>query len=173
VIDEGRLMIGAEGLGAEAGHMIMVINGRITDLEKEAAGLAIARKAVARLEAGETSRITEMVNGTLSLVTAKTVGDAAAQGDPLAVDVIRGAGYLIGLGIVSLMHLFNPEVVVIGGGVSHTGELLFAPMREAIQQYTMDPSYYENVPIVPAALGDNVALIGAAALVTTRGGSSF
>lgn len=173
VIDEGRLMIGAEGLGAEAGHMIMVINGKITDLEKEAAGPAIARKAAARIQAGEKSRITELVNGSLDLVTAKTVGDAAAEGDPLAIDVLQKAGYLIGLGIVSLMHLFNPEVVVIGGGVSKTGELLFAPMREAIQQYTMDSSYYENVSIIPAALGDNVALIGAAALVTTVGGTSL
>jgi glucokinase len=173
VIDEGHLIIGAEGLGAECGHMIMVVNGKITDLEKEAAGPAIARKAVERIKTGEPSRIIDMVNGDLTQVTAKIVGDAAADGDPLAVDAIRNAGYMIGLGIVSLMHLFNPEIVVIGGGVTHTGDLLFAPMHDAIKEYTMDPSYHENVPIVPAALGDNVALIGAAALVTTRGGSSL
>jgi glucokinase len=104
-------------------------------------------------------------------VTAKIVGEAAAQGDALAIEMIRQAGRMVGLGIVSLMHLFNPQVVVIGGGVSKTGELLFAPMREAVRQYTLDPAYCEHVPIVPAALGDNVALVGAAALVTTRGGS--
>ena len=77
---------------------------------------------------------------------------------------------MVGLGIVSLM-LFNPEIVVVGGGVTKTGELLFGPMREVVRPYTIDPAYHEQVPIVPAALGDNVALIGAAALVATRGGS--
>ncbi len=172
VIDEGRLLIGTEGLGAEAGHMILVINGKPSTLEKEAAGPAIARKAVARLEAGAVSSIREMVNGDLSRVTAQTVGLAAGQGDELAVELIHEAGTLIGYGITSLMHLFNPQVFVIGGGVTKTGDLLFEPMREAPKKYTLDRAYWEHVPIVPAALGDNVALIGAAALVLTRGGIS-
>ena len=67
--------------------------------------------------------------------------------------------------------MFNPQIVVIGGGVSNTGELLFAPLREAVAEHVLDPAYCEDVPIVQAALGDNVALIGAAALVATRGGS--
>lgn len=173
VIDEGRLIIGTDGLGAEAGHMILVVNGRISSLEKEAAGPAIARKARERLRLGEPSLISEIVNGSLESVTAKIVGQAAAQGDALAVELLYNAGYTIGLGIVSLMHLFNPQVIVIGGGVSKTGDLLFEPMRAAVREHTLDPAYWENVPIVQAALGDDVALIGAAALVTTRGGISL
>lgn len=171
VIDDGHLLVGAHGLGAEAGHMIMLVNGQVSTLEKEAAGPAIARKAVARLRAGEPSIIRSMVNDDLTLITSMIVGLAAAQGDPLAIELIQHSGRLVGLGIVSLMHLFNPEIVVVGGGVSKTGELLFGPMRAVVRQYTIDPAYHEAVPIVPAALGDNVALIGAAALVVTRGGS--
>jgi glucokinase len=171
VIDEGRLIIGTEGLGAEAGHIIMCVNDKVTTLEREAAGPAIARKAIERLHAGEKSQILDLVGGDLTQVTAAVVGQAAGDGDPLAVELINNAGYMVGLGIVSLMHLFNPQVIVVGGGVTKAGDLLFEPMREVVKKYTLDRAYWENVPIVPAALGDNVALIGAAALVTTRGGN--
>lgn len=170
VIDEGRLVIGAEGLGAEAGHMVMLVGDRVSTLEKEAAGPAIARKAIARLQAGATSIITERVSD-LNEITAKVVGEAAAKGDAFAIEQIAEAGRLVGLGLVTLMHLFNPQVIVVGGGVTKTGDLLFEPMRAAVREYVLDQSYCEHVPIIPPALGDNVALIGAAALVTTKGGS--
>lgn len=170
IIDEGRLIIGAQGLGAEAGHMILLVGDRISTLEKEAAGPAIARKAIARLKAGARSIITERVDD-LQQITAKVIGQAAAEGDPFAVEQIAEAGRLVGLGLVTLMHLFNPEVIVVGGGVTKTGELLFEPMRAAVREHVLDSAYCDGVPIIPAALGDDVALIGAAALVTTRGGS--
>lgn len=170
VIDEGHLLIGTQGLGAEAGHMIMLVDDRISTLEKEAAGPAIARKAVARLKAGAQSILTERVSD-LSMLTAKAIGEAAIEGDAFAVDQITEAGRLVGLGLVTLMHLFNPQVIVVGGGVTKTGDLLYEPMRAAVQQHTLDRAYWEHVPIIPPALGDNVALIGAAALVTTKGGS--
>jgi glucokinase len=173
IIDDGHLVLGASGLGAEAGHMILLVDGQVTDLEEEAAGPAIAEKAIQQLEAGAESRIRALVAGDLERVTAKVVGQAAAEGDSLAIELIERAGFLVGLGIVSLMHLFNPQIVVVGGGVSKTGELLFGPMRQAVEQYALDPAYCERVPIVPAGLGDDVALIGAAALVSTRGGSSL
>jgi glucokinase len=171
IIDNGRLLVGSQGLGAEAGHMIMVVDGEVLDLEQAAAGPAIARQAVARLKRGTKSSIPDLVGGRLDDMTAKIVGEAAASGDALAIEVIERAGYLIGLGIVSLLHVLNPQIVVVGGGVTNTGELLFAPMRKAVKEHVLDPAYYEHVPIVQAALGDNVALIGAAALVTTRGGT--
>jgi len=170
VIDEGRLLIGAQGLGAEAGHMIMVVGDRISTLEKEAAGPAIARKAIARLQAGAQSILLERVSD-LNDLTAKLIGEAATDGDPFAIEQIAEAGHLVGLGLVTLMHLFNPQVIVVGGGVTKTGDLLFEPMRAAVREHTLDQAYWQNVPIIPAALGDNVALIGAAALVTTKGGS--
>lgn len=172
IIDDGHLVLGAGGLGAEAGHMTLVVDGEVTSLEKVAAGPAIARQAVKHLKAGENSTIHDLVAGNLDEVTAKVVGTAAAEGDPLAIELIERAGFLVGLGIVTLMHLFNPQIIVVGGGVSKTGELLFEPMRQAIHQHVLDPAYYEHVPIVPAALGGDVALVGAAALVRTRGGSS-
>lgn len=170
IIDDGHLLVGAQGLGAEAGHMLMVVNGEVLDIEQVASGTAIARQAVARLRAGEPTAIRATVGDDLDSVTARIVGQAAAEGDPLALELIERAGFMVGLAVTSLLHVFNPQIVVIGGGVSNAGELLFAPLRKAVAEHVLDPAYYEKVPIVQAALGDNVALIGAGALVTTQGG---
>jgi glucokinase len=171
VITDGRMLLGKDGLGAEVGHMVMLVDGaRASTLEKEAAGPALARQARARIEAGETSMIREMVEGDLSRITGKTVGDAATAGDVLALSIIQRAGRLIGMGITTLLHLFNPEVITIGGGVSKVGNLLFDPMNEAIRETSLDRAYWEDLRIVPAVLGDNVSIYGAAALVLTRGG---
>lgn len=170
MICDGKMLLGTGGLAAEAGHIIMLVGDRVSTLEKEAAGPALARKARARIEAGEKSVMREIVKGHLDDMSGATVGLAVEQGDKLALDIVREAGRVIGLGMVSLLHLFNPEILVFGGGVSNIGEPLFAPMREAIQQYCIDRAYWENLRIVPAALGENVSLIGAAALVATQGG---
>jgi len=170
-IDNGHLVVGAEGLAGEAGHMTMIVNDEVMDLERAASGTAIAREAVERLKAGADSSIRALVNDDMDAVTSKLVGEAAQDGDALALELIEQSGYRVGLGIVSLMHIFNPQIVVVGGGVSNVGDLLFEPMRRAVREHVLDPMYCERVPIVPASLGDNVALIGAAALVSTRGGS--
>jgi glucokinase len=171
IIDNGRLVVGAHGLGGEAGHMMMVVNDQVLDLEQAASGTAIARQARQRLQDGAESRIRDQVGDKLDDVTARIVGDAAQAGDALAVELIGRAGFMVGLGIASLLHIFNPQIVVVGGGVTKTGDLLFGPMRQAVEQHVLDPDYCHNLPIVHAALGDDVALIGAAALVRTRGGS--
>jgi glucokinase len=148
----------------------MVADGQPSTLEKEAAGPALARKARARLEKGEKSTISDMVGGDLDQISGATVGKAAQAGDALALDIVRTAGKMVGLGMVSLLHLFNPEILVFGGGVSLLGDLLFDPMRDAIQTYCIDSAYWRDLRIEPAALGENVSVIGAASLVVTRGG---
>ena len=72
--------------------------------------------------------------------------------------------------MVTLLHLFNPEILVFGGGVSAVGDLLFQPMHEAIEKYAIDSSYWSDLKIEQAQLGENVSVVGAAALVTTKGG---
>jgi glucokinase len=170
IISDGRLLLGKGGLAAEVGHMVMVVDGQVTDLEQEAAGPALARQARARIESGEKSLIHELVNGDLTKTSGKMVGQAAEAGDALALEIVRRGGRILGLGIVTLLHLFNPEIIVIGGGVSKLGELLFAPMREAYQQHSIDPAYWSDLRIERSVLGDNVSIVGAAALVSTRGG---
>lgn len=170
MIIDGKMLLGKVGLAAEAGHIVMVVDDRVTSWEKEASGPALAHKARARIEAGEESMIPDLVHGQFADITGATIGRAAQQGDPLALDIVREGGRIVGLGLVSLLHLFNPEIVVIGGGVSNLGDLLFAPMWEAIRANCLDKSYWQDLRIERAALGENVSIIGAACLVLTQGG---
>lgn len=171
LIVDGQMLLGKEGLGAEAGHIPMIVEeGKVSSLEEEAAGPAIAEKIVARIKAGESSIVSKLVDGDLLKVDAKIVGQAAEQGDTVAIEQIQYAGRIVGLGIVTLLHLFNPEIIVIGGGVSKTGDLLFKPMWKAIRETVIDDAYIKNLKIEKADLGDDVALVGAAALVATDGG---
>jgi glucokinase len=170
VIVDGRLLLGKDGLAAEVGHIIMLVDGEVSTLEKQAAGPAMARQARAKIAAGEKSVIRDMVHGKLEQISGKIVGEAAWAGDKVAQAIVQRAGMIVGCGVASLLHTFNPEIVVFGGGVSTIGDLLFDPMREAIEKYSIDRAYWRNLRLEPATLGENVSIVGAGALVVTKGG---
>lgn len=173
IIADGRLLLGRGGLAAEAGHLPILLEGdRVSTVEEECAGPDMANQARNRLLAGEPSMIADLVDGDLSKITGSTVGQAAQNGDPMALSIVRRSGMVLGLCVVSLLHLFNPEIIVIGGGVSNLGDLIFDPLRETVKKYIRDEEYIRDVPILHAALGDDVSIIGAAALVPTKGGVS-
>lgn len=172
IIYDGRLILGKIGLAAEAGHIPLVVNGQVSSLEKEAAGPALARQARARIESGEASLLSEMVQGDLSRIDARLVGEAAHRGDVLARSIVDRCGFMVGLGIVSLLHVFNPEIIVIGGGVSYIGDVLFDRIRATVEKHVIDEAYVRDLRIVPAQLADDVSIIGSAALVLTHGGQS-
>ena len=172
VISDGRLVSGRDGLAAELGHIpIIVEKDRVSSIELEAAGPAIARRVKAALANGAQSSLTELAGGDWERIDARLVGAAAAQGDPLAIGSLAYAGRIIGMAIVTALLLFNPELVVVGGGVTKTGELLFAPLRQAVADHILDGAFVKDLRIEAAALGDDVALVGAAALVATAGGN--
>lgn len=171
IVVDGRMLLGKHGYAAEVGHMPITVAGQVTTYEKEIAGPGLARKARARIAAGETSIMSELVEGKLDAINGGTVGSAALQGDALALDIVTRAGSLLGLCVAGLLLVFNPEVVVFGGGVIYgVGDLMLKPMREAVEQHIIDDAYYKNVRYAVAELGENVSVIGAGALVTTRGG---
>lgn len=168
VISGGRLLTGSRGFAAELGHMTIDLNGpkcncgSIGCLEMMASGTAIARFAVEALSGGAASAITGLAGGDPAKVTARTVAQAARSGDRVALDVLRTAATNMGVGLVNLVHIFNPEIIVLGGGVSQSGDILFPTVREVVAERIM-PDY--SVRIEPAALGDDCGLLGAAALV--------
>ena len=170
MICDGRLVLGESGLGAEAGHMIMLVEDRVSSLEEEAAGPDMAAQAVAQIKNGRSSQISDLVDGDLDKVNGKTVGDAAKAGDELALEIVQRAGKIFGLGIINLLLLFNPSIVVIGGGVANLGDLIFDPMNEAIRKYTIDSAYWRDLKIVAPKFGEDVSIYGAAVLVPTKGG---
>lgn len=171
IIIDGRLLLGREGLAAEAGHIVVDVDGeRVWTFEKESSGTALGRKARERVKAGAQSLMLELAGGDVEKITGKTVSEAADRGDSEAIDLIERVGFMAGLSIVSLLHLFNPEIIVFGGPVSKLGERLFGPMRAAIEQHCLTADYWRDLKYAFAALGENVSVVGAGVLVLTHGG---
>ncbi len=167
VITGGKLLLGTCGFAAEVGHMTIDINGprcncgNIGCLETLASGTAIARFAAEGLSRGEKSSIAELVAGDYTKITAEIVEKAAKSGDTMAKAIMDMAGTNLGVGVVNLVHIFNPELVVIGGGVSKAGDLIFEPVRRVVAKRVMRDI---SVRITASALGDNPGLLGAVAL---------
>lgn len=166
IIVDDRLLLGARGVAGEPGHMTIDLAGRRCNcgnygcLETLASGTAIAREAAAALAAGRPSAL----GAPQTTPTAAAVAAAALAGDPLAVEVMERAARAMGVGIVNLLHLFDPRLVVVGGGVSHSGETWWGALRAEVERRAM-PIYRQGLQIVPAALGDDAGLYGAAAMV--------
>ena len=168
VIVDGKLLIGSHGYGAELGHNSIMHDGprcgcgNYGCIEALASGTAIARMAREALERGERSIIASIAEGDPSRITARVVAEAAQAGDALAREIYRQAGYYLGVGIVNFLYTFDPTVVVLGGGVTKAGPLLFDPVIETVRKRAPQ-AYWEHCAIVPAALGDDVGLMGALA----------
>ncbi|MGQ9780581.1 MAG: ROK family protein [Bacillota bacterium] len=163
----GRIHHGRDDGAGEVGHMTVLPDGprcgcgRRGCWEALASGTAIARAMVEALAEGRKSRVLELAGGDPSAVDAALVARAAREGDALAREVLERAFYYLAVGIVNLIHLLNPEAVVIGGGVAKMGEELFGPVRRMVAERAY-PAMVRDLPIVPAALGDRAGVIGAA-----------
>jgi len=168
IIIDGRLYHGPSGSAGEMGHMTIDVNGlkctcgNIGCLETLVSGPVIAEEARKRLAQGEKSAILEMMAGGIEDVTAEEIGAAARSGDSLALDIVTKAATYLGVGLVNLVNIFNPQMIIIGGGVGKLGELLLDPARRIVQERAFRVSA-EVVRIVPAELGDEAGVCGAAA----------
>ena len=155
----GQLFTGWQGLAIEPGHIkFMALDGKIYSLEALASGTGIGRMAREKLTAVDTPSSLRQV----ATVDGKAVGEAALEGDALALEVINEAGRWLGLGLVAMVHLFNPQVIVIGGSVANLGQLIFAPARQTLADLLIDPLFNHADLLKVAALGDDVCLTGAA-----------
>jgi glucokinase len=172
----GRLYRGANGTAGEIGHLIVDPDGPLCHcgnrgcLEAMASGTAIARQAREAVARGDATELRRLA-GRPGEITAVAVAEAAQAGDHLSAELYRMAGVRIGLVLSNFMALLNPAMIVVGGGVSKTGDLLFRPLREAIAARVY-PRPSRSVTLVPAALGDNVGIIGAAALIFHAAGQA-
>ncbi len=168
LILDGALYHGATGIAAELGHISIEANGRRCNcgnygcLEAYASGPAIATRAREALGGDEQSLLPTMVNGDLSRITAQTVYEAAEQGDQVARDVVRDTAQFLGVGVASLVNIFNPEVVVIAGGVTHAGEALFEPLRAEVRRRAFKAAT-SVCRIVPGQLPGTAGVAGAIA----------
>jgi glucokinase len=130
-------------------------------------GRAIAREAVRRISEGEGSLLTEMVGGDLRSITAERVAAAVERGDPLAREVLDRAAHYLGVGLVNVVNIFNPEMIVIGGGMAEMGGLLIAPAEKMARERSFSISS-RAVKVVAARLGNEAGVYGAAAYAMER-----
>jgi glucokinase len=166
VIAGERLLLGRKGMAAEIGHMIVDPNGPVCNCgnhgcwEAFAAGTALAREAKAALTVNPDSLLHAWAEA--GPVGAREVIDAAQQGDSLAQRLVENEAEWLGIGIVALLHLYSPERIAIGGGLANALPLFLPQIEQTIRTRAMPP--FRDVPVVPAALGDNAGVIGAGSL---------
>ena len=172
LITEGLLVRGASGSAGEIGHMTIHLEGRRCGcgnrgcLEAYASGPNIAARAREGLEAGSTSILGDLVDGDLSRITAATIYDALVRGDAYAHEIMRDTGRYLGVGIANLVNLFNPEMVVVVGGVTRAERHLFDPLRAEVRERAF-ASAVDACTIVPGALPETAGVIGAAGIYLT------
>ena len=168
LIINGELFTGKNGLAIEPGHVkYRGPDGGIYSLQDFASGPGMARLASIMLA----QRTEPSVLRDVSEITGKGVGDAACAGDGLALTVIQEAGWWLGLGLVNVAHMLNPEVIVLGGSVINLGDLILEPARQVMREYVIAPEFYHDDLLRVAHLGDDVCLIGAAAYANQRSSS--
>lgn len=175
IIANGEMVTGATGHAGEMGHITVRPGAQKCNVgcdgcfEGNASGPAIARMAAARISSGEKSSLSRAANGDLSRITGRMVFDAVAAGDALAKSVIDLTIDNIGLGLASLLNVFDPEAMVIGGGVVDGLKPQYARVEESVLRHSL-PHYRDRgaVPLSVTTLGDDVSLIGAAAMTFRR-----
>ena len=167
LILDGKLYHGASDVAGEIGHTTIDTEGRRCKcgnygcLEAYASGPNIALRAVEEIEAGAVSRLPTLVGGDLSKITAQTVYQAAQDGDDLALEVVNDTARFLGVGIGNLLNVFNPEVVVVCGGVTAAGDHLFVPLRRETARRAFKPAV-AACRIVPGELAGTAGVYGAA-----------
>ncbi|TXK81436.1 ROK family protein [Paenibacillus sp. N3.4] len=171
IVLDGKLLLGTSSFAGELGHNIIDPNGPACSCgnrgcwEVFASGTAIRDTALQFMQ-NRSSLISDLTDSDTEAISAKHVFDAAKQGDPVAVEVIDRTIHYMALGIANAVHTFNPDRIVIGGGVSKVGNELFDALRAQTDKLVMKP-YRGTYNIVSADLKDDVGLIGAAALFHT------
>jgi glucokinase len=168
LILNGKLYHGASDAAGEIGHTTIDSTGRRCKcgnygcLEAYASGPAIADRAREALVGVHDSMLIAMAGGDLQDLTAQHVYDASKQGDELAREVVRETARFIGTGVANLLNIFNPNVVVLAGGVAQAGEDLFGPVRAEVRRRAFKPNV-DACRIVPGALGGAAGVVGAVA----------
>jgi len=167
IIVDGKLYHGASDCAGEIGHTTIDTEGRRCKcgnygcLEAYASGPNIAMRAVEEIKAGAVSRLADYVGGDLRQVTAQTVYQAAHDGDQLALEVVNDTAKFLGVGIANLVNVFNPEVVVVCGGVTLAGDRLFDPLRREVARRAFKPAV-SVCRIIPCELSGTAGVYGAA-----------
>jgi len=175
IIIGGEVLHGAWDTAAEIGHMIIHAGGLVCGcgkrgcLEAYASATGVIKRTVSLMKAGEDTVLRELVHGHLEDITCELVYRAAERGDELSREIAEETAKYLGIGIASIVNIINPEMVILSGGMTAAGDLLFKPVRKYAREYALEAAI-RGVRIVPAKLGGNTGALGAAATVLKRKG---
>lgn len=167
---DGNIYSGVSEVAPEMGHQIILADGprcscgRYGCVEALARRDAIIDRAARKAHSGRHTSLIEKSAHDLRYITPAMIAEAAAEGDPISIETLEETGYYIGIAVSNAINIFNPDKVVIGGGIAQAGELLFGPIRRTVEVNAL----YEALKaceVLPAQLGDDAGVLGGAALV--------
>ncbi len=170
VIIDGKIYEGCNYAGAELGHTVIRMNGepctcgRRGCWEAYASATALVRQTKEAMKTHPSSRMWQLVNGDLSRVSGLTAFDGMRAGDTVAAAVVDRYIEYLACGVIDVINIFQPDIVCIGGGISHEGETLLVPLREKVVLERYSKFCRQQTQIVAAALGNDAGVIGAACL---------
>lgn len=172
IIIDGQVLEGADGGAAEVGHIIVAPgerggNGAFGSVEGLTQRDAIIERAARKIQDGRRTILAQEVDFDRFALTPAMIADAANKGDAVAIEVFEETGYYLGLCVANLINLFNPQMIVVGGGIAQAGELILDPIRRTAYACAIR-SLSKSSPIVPAELGDNAGIYGAIALIEQK-----
>jgi len=173
IIINGELFRGSIGGGGEIGHMVIDSNGPRCNcgnygcFEALAGGPAIVARAEKAIKSGYKTEILELANNNISNITPALIYQAAKNGDKVALEIFRETSFYLGLGFVTLTNIFNPECIIVGGGISRSWDILMPPVIQMVKTRGF-PRSRDVVEILPSSLGEDAGVIGAGVLVIER-----
>lgn len=168
VLVDGKILSGAFFGGGELGHHVIVSGGELCTCgrngcwEAYASATALIRDTKIAAIRYPLSKISDEVNGDFNLISAKTIFDVAEKGDEIAAEVINQYLHYIAEGIVNMINIFQPEIIVIGGGVCAQGEKILLPIEACVKKLSYGGNLKTKLAI--AELGNDAGIIGAAML---------
>ncbi len=162
IICNGQLLHGARGMAAELGHVLVWPDGPVCGcgqrghIEAIASGTHIACWVKNEIANGAASSLQNADE-----VSAKSIAEAARAGDDLSQRAYQRAGFYLGIALANFVHIFNPSMIIFGGGVSQSSDLLIEPAKESLAKHVIAPGYLDKLSLTTAALGDDAGIIGA------------
>lgn len=173
VISNDMLIEGWNGMASELGHVTVIPGGPICScgvpghLEAVASGPAIARYVSEQIASSRQSSLNSR-----NEYNARDIYEAAKAGDHLAKEAFTRAGNFIGQAMADFLHMYNPSILIFGGGVSQSGKIILDPIKESMQSNIMNKAYLDGLEIASAKLGDEAGLLGAMAYANIRMGTN-
>ena len=170
LILDGKLYRGPFGGAGELGHMTIDYNGPLCNcgsrgcVEAHVSAKYLTQRAVERVQRNPESKILKLVEGDVTRINPKIVSLAAQEGDSTALGIIEDTGTYLGVGLANVVNLLDVRIIIIGGGIARAGKPLFDAVEESVKKHVLRPMS-EGLEVLPAKLGNQAGILGAAALV--------